>query len=170
MSQHNKSRKHVAHRSSSLEQISRLLLLVGVGLVVIVIGLIIRSNRASSPNGVTAQAAGAASTARIAVFQDTFDYGDVKLGTTVETVFHVRNVGDQPLVILNNPRVQVAMGCCPPRAVLSSNVIQPGQEATITLNFMMHQGMGGKHRFNIDLQTNDPTEPTKQLVVLSNWI
>jgi len=30
--------------------------------------------------------------------------------------------------------------------------------------------MDGKHRFHIDLQTNDPKEPNKQLVVLSNWI
>jgi len=79
-------------------------------------------------------------------------------------------IGDQPLVILNNPQVQVIVGCCPPRAVLSTRVIQPGQEATITLNFSMHQGMDGKHRFHIDLQTNDPKEPNKQLVVLSNWI
>lgn len=107
---------------------------------------------------------------RVSVAQDTFDYGTVNLGITIQTVFKVSNVGDQPLVILDDPKVQVVEGCCPPPVLVSSKVIQPGHVETLTLNFMMHQGMGGKHRFVIHLHTNDQVEPDRQLVILSNWI
>jgi len=45
------------------------------------------------------------------ISQANFDYGDVKLGTTVETVFRVKNKGDQALVFLREPDVEVLEGC-----------------------------------------------------------
>lgn len=45
------------------------------------------------------------------ISQADFDYGDVKLGTTIETVFRVKNTGDQPLVFLREPDVEVLEGC-----------------------------------------------------------
>ncbi len=161
-------------KSSQLKSVQWL----GIGAIVVVLaiaGLLISRSGGSSAQAntsvsATLQTSQVASAARIAVDQDTFDYGDVKLGSTIQTVFHIRNVGTEPLQILNNPQVKIVIGCCPPQAVLSSKIIPPGQEATITLNFMMHTGMGGQHRFNIDVQTNDPTQPLKQLVVLSNWL
>jgi hypothetical protein len=33
----------------------------------------------------------------------------------------------------------------------------------------MHEGMGGPHRFDIHLRTDDPMQPDKVLVVRSNW-
>jgi hypothetical protein len=48
---------------------------------------------------------------RVSVPEDTIDYGDVELGTTVTTEFDVRNTGDQPLVILGEPQVEVVEGC-----------------------------------------------------------
>jgi hypothetical protein len=45
------------------------------------------------------------------VDQTKFDYGDVKLGTTVNTVFNVKNVGDKDLVFLGEPKVEVLEGC-----------------------------------------------------------
>ncbi|MBI5957430.1 MAG: hypothetical protein HY866_01755 [Chloroflexi bacterium] len=48
---------------------------------------------------------------RVMVPQDYIDYGEVKLGTTVTTTFDVRNVGDQPLVILDEPQVELVEGC-----------------------------------------------------------
>ncbi len=47
--------------------------------------------------------------------------------------------------------------------------IAPGRSATISVQFMMHEGMEGPHDFRINLQTNDPVEPEKELVILSNW-
>ena len=45
------------------------------------------------------------------ISQTDFDYGDVKLNTTIETVFRVKNTGDQPLVFLREPDVEVLEGC-----------------------------------------------------------
>jgi hypothetical protein len=33
----------------------------------------------------------------------------------------------------------------------------------------MHPGMGGPHRFDIHLRTNDPQQPEKVLIVKSDW-
>lgn len=43
--------------------------------------------------------------------QVAFDYGDVQLGKTIETVFRVKNTGDRDLSILGEPRVEVVEGC-----------------------------------------------------------
>jgi hypothetical protein len=38
------------------------------------------------------------------------------------------------------------------------------------MQFTMHAGMEGPHDFRVALQTNDPSQPSKELVVLSNWV
>ena len=38
------------------------------------------------------------------------------------------------------------------------------------MEFMMHGDMGGRHNFRLHLVTNDPTQPDRQVNVLSNWI
>ncbi len=47
---------------------------------------------------------------RVDVAQDFIDYGDVPLGETITTTFEVRNVGDEPLVILGEPQVELDRG------------------------------------------------------------
>jgi len=47
--------------------------------------------------------------------------------------------------------------------------LDPGQEAKVTLDYTMPEGMGGPHEFHIDLRTNDPTEPSKLLIAKSDW-
>jgi len=47
--------------------------------------------------------------------------------------------------------------------------IQPGEEATVSVQFTMHEGMGGQHEFRIHVETNDPTQPEIVLTVLSFW-
>ncbi len=37
------------------------------------------------------------------------------------------------------------------------------------MQFTMHPGMEGAHEFRVHLRTNDPIDPDKQLVVLSDW-
>ena len=34
---------------------------------------------------------------------------------------------------------------------------------------MMHKGMEGLHDFRVMVKTNDPVNPVKELVVLSDW-
>lgn len=49
---------------------------------------------------------------RVAVAQEKVDFGDVKLDTTVEAVFHVRNIGDEVLQFLDyEPLVELKDGC-----------------------------------------------------------
>jgi hypothetical protein len=49
-------------------------------------------------------------------------------------------------------------------------VIMPGQHTTISMSFMMHGDMGGKHNFAVHLITNVPAQSDKALTVLSNWV
>jgi len=37
------------------------------------------------------------------------------------------------------------------------------------MQYMMHQGMDGPHRFDVHLRTNDPTQPKVVLVAKSDW-
>ncbi len=38
------------------------------------------------------------------------------------------------------------------------------------MQFMMHEGMDGPHEFHVKLKTNDPDQPDKVLIVLSDWV
>ena len=49
-------------------------------------------------------------------------------------------------------------------------VLNPGQKTTISMQFMMHGDMGGKHNFRVHLPTNDPKQSDKTVTVLSNWV
>jgi hypothetical protein len=91
--------------------------LVGLaGIAVLVIAALSLSSRQNDTNGQKSfdpnfepEVTGAA---RVEVLpQDEIDYGEVKLGTTIDTVFTVRNVGDEPLIILGEPHVEVVEGC-----------------------------------------------------------
>ncbi len=83
-----------------------------VGAIVLVSG---QRNQSKSSSGATQFAPDfkpeVTGAPRVQVQQDYLDYGDVKLGTTVTTVFEVRNTGDQPLVVLGEPRVELVEGC-----------------------------------------------------------
>lgn len=49
---------------------------------------------------------------RLAILgEETIDYGDVKLDTTIETVIQVKNVGDSVLVFNGEPFVELMEGC-----------------------------------------------------------
>lgn len=48
--------------------------------------------------------------------------------------------------------------------------IQPGQGTTLSMQFMMHGEMGGRHLFRVSIKSNDPSNPAKALYVRSNWI
>ncbi len=48
---------------------------------------------------------------RLVVAQDAIDEGYIKLNKTVRTTFHLKNVGDQPLKILDEPQVKLVEGC-----------------------------------------------------------
>lgn len=98
------------------------------------------------------------------------DHGDVQMEQTVESLFTITNTGDQTLRIFGEPRVELVRGCCPPRAIVSQMTLNPGEQATISLRYTMHEMMGGPHEFRVHVTTNDPNQPTIYLTSLSNWI
>ena len=48
---------------------------------------------------------------RLRVDREIVDLGDIQLGRTVEAVFVLTNVGDQPLRLTDAPYVEVVEGC-----------------------------------------------------------
>jgi hypothetical protein len=104
------------------------------------------------------------------ISQELFDYGDVNGGTWIETVFTLKNVGDQPLNILAEPYVEQIQGCCPPIASITSRTLYPGEEATVSMSFMMDNGMVGMHEYLTHIMTDDPVQSDKQVRIFSNWL
>jgi hypothetical protein len=49
-------------------------------------------------------------------------------------------------------------------------VLKPGESTLLSTEFMMHEGMGGKHLFEVTLRTNDPNQLVKKLYIASNWV
>jgi hypothetical protein len=49
-------------------------------------------------------------------------------------------------------------------------VLQPGASTVISMEYLMHGDMGGKHDFRLHLKTNDATQPNKEVQILSNWV
>ena len=39
----------------------------------------------------------------------------------------------------------------------------------MTLDYSMHEGMGGPHEFQVHVRTNDPAKPEVLLVAKSDW-
>ncbi len=82
-----------------------LIIVAGVALVAIAL-LSSRDSQAATP--VKPQANGAPA---LQVDKEKVDFGEVKLGQTVETKFEVTNAGDQPLTFKETPYVEVVEGC-----------------------------------------------------------
>lgn len=82
--------------------------IVGALILVAAIMLINQQQQNSPPPDYVPEVTGAP---RVAVAEDVVDYGDVQLNSTIETVFHVQNVGDEPLHIQGEPQVELIEGC-----------------------------------------------------------
>jgi hypothetical protein len=81
------------------------LVLAGVGLIAVALWAILGAN---SRHKATIEVTGAP---RLKLEQDTYNYGDVQLGKTVQTTVRVTNVGDQTLRFTEAPYVEVLEGC-----------------------------------------------------------
>ncbi len=53
--------------------------------------------------------------------------------------------------------------------VVGQTTLEPGESTTIYTEIVMHQGMEGKHLFEIQVKTNDKEQATKSLRIASNW-
>lgn len=82
-------------------------LLGTVGLVIIGIAVVLLT-RSGTPSNYTPEYTGGP---RLALEQDFYDYGYLRLNTTVTTDVEISNVGDEPLKISEIPVVEVREGC-----------------------------------------------------------
>jgi hypothetical protein len=109
-------------------------------------------------------------TPAITVDQEKIDMGYIKLGNYRTINIKVTNTGDGVLRFTENPYLEVVEGCCPPELSAGKMSLNPGESTYVkTPEFMMHQGMDGKHDFAIHLKTNDPAKPEVLVHVLSDW-
>lgn len=109
-------------------------------------------------------------TPAIGVDEQNIDMGYIKLGEYRTIKIKVTNTGDGVLRFKEQPYIEVVEGCCPPQIAIGSMTLNPGQSTYVqTPEFMMHEGMDGKHDFAIHLETNDPVNPELLVHVLSDW-
>lgn len=101
---------------------------------------------------------------RLSLDRSTLDFGDVPPGKPLEAAFHLRNVGDGPLLI-ERAFTRVVEGCCPPQPELETMEIVPGETSALSLSFTMAEGMPGLHLFEVVVFSNDPVEPEARLTV-----
>jgi hypothetical protein len=78
------------------------------GALLIVSSLVAWGVSSSTRPAATSQATGAP---RLAVDRTSVDEGYVKFNVPVRTTFRLSNVGDQPLQILGDPKVELVEGC-----------------------------------------------------------
>jgi hypothetical protein len=88
-----------------------------------------------------------------------FDFGKVEQGEQVNHLFRFTNQGGQELRIES---VKTSCGCT--AAVISSEVVAPGQEGTISATFDTSRFSGEKAK-SISVYSNDPMQPVMTLVL-----
>ena len=108
----------------------------------------------SSPTNPTAT-----SDPRIVFKELLYDFGKVEQGDQVNRLFHFTNQGNRDLRIES---VKTSCGCT--AAVLSSGVIPPGQEGTISATFDTSKFFGEKVK-TISVHSNDPLQPVTTLTL-----
>ena len=84
---------------------------MGVGAVlIIVVGFLAWRGSTSGTKAASAtpQVTGSP---KLSVDRDSIDFGKVPLDQTVRAEFKLKNVGDRPLRILGEPRVELVKGC-----------------------------------------------------------
>ncbi|MGE0822478.1 MAG: DUF1573 domain-containing protein [Candidatus Binatia bacterium] len=96
---------------------------------------------------------------RIAFQESVYDFGKVEQGDQVNHLFHFTNQGDRDLRI---EAVKTSCGCT--AAVISSEVIPPGKEGTISATFDTSKFFGEKVK-TVTVHSNDPTQPVVTLTL-----
>jgi uncharacterized cupredoxin-like copper-binding protein len=103
-------------------------------------------------------------TSQLYFFETEHDFGTVKEGQVVDYTFKFKNTGKGVLVVKN---VSTSCGCTV--ALISSKKIEPGKEGTIRVELDTKEREGKLNR-NITIQSNDPKEPNKALLIFADII
>ncbi|NBR49446.1 DUF1573 domain-containing protein [bacterium] len=98
-------------------------------------------------------------TPQIQCEEATFDFGSRDAAESVEHTFLVKNTGTADLEI---KKVQPACGCT--TAELEKNIIPPGDSAKVAAKLSL-AGRSGEVQKPINIESNDPTNPTLQLLI-----
>jgi Protein of unknown function (DUF1573)/Flagellar-associated PapD-like len=99
---------------------------------------------------------------RAIVADPVYNFGTVLQGMHVVHTFAIRNVGKKDLVING---VKTSCGCTV--AAPSKNLVVPGDESKVTVDFDTHFQKGHRDK-TITVMTNDPGSPTVQLTLQGN--
>ena len=82
---------------------------MGIGaLLIIVVGFLAWNGSNSKKPSVTPEVTGGP---KLNVNRDSIDFGKLPLDQPVRAEFKLKNVGDQPLAIKGEPRVELVKGC-----------------------------------------------------------
>jgi hypothetical protein len=92
------------------------------------------------------------------------DFGVVKEGQVVDYTFKFKNSGKGILEVKN---VSTSCGCTV--AMISSKILKPGEEGTLRVELDTKDREGKMNR-NITIQSNDPKEPNKALIIFADVI
>jgi uncharacterized cupredoxin-like copper-binding protein len=90
------------------------------------------------------------------------DFGKVKEGKVVDYTFKFKNSGKGVLEVNN---VSTSCGCTV--ASISSKILKPGEEGTLLVE-LDTKGREGRMNRNITIQSNDPKEPNKTLLIFAD--
>jgi hypothetical protein len=88
-----------------------------------------------------------------------WDFGNKKQGEVLKHTFRFENVGDESLVI---HRVRTSCGCA--AAIISKKELNPGEKGEIQVKFDTRGYYGEQNKY-IYVESNDPSESVKQLMI-----
>jgi uncharacterized cupredoxin-like copper-binding protein len=92
------------------------------------------------------------------------DFGTVREGQVVDYTFKFKNTGKGVLEVKN---VSTSCGCTV--ASISSKKLEPGKEGTLRVE-LDTKNREGKMNRNVTIQSNDPSEPNKALLIFADII
>lgn len=111
---------------------------------------------------VLASALPAAKKPKIVVDRDTWEFGRVKQGETLNHEFVFRNAGE---AVLNIGNVETSCGCT--AALVSEKKLEPGKEGRVKVSFSS-AGYGGQVTKYVYLDSDDPDRPRVQLKITAD--
>ena len=93
---------------------------------------------------------------KLIINPETFDFGEVPSGESVQATFTLRNAGDEPLHINH---VRTSCGCTTSR--LDKRELAPGEETPLTATLSLRNRSGPQHQ-RVTIASNDPDAPSRQ--------
>ena len=93
---------------------------------------------------------------KLVVAPETFDFGEMPSGESVQATFTLRNAGDEPLHINH-----VRTSCGGTSSRLDKRELAPGEETPLTATLSLRNRSGPQHQ-RVTIASNDPDAPSKQ--------